>query len=67
MKQILEGRSQQKRMVESRCTAAIWLLNDGGIGSVHETSSLFSGENGLSLRRAYNEGGLVEYVNLNVV
>ncbi|VEL35856.1 unnamed protein product [Protopolystoma xenopodis] len=49
-----EDRSQQRRTVESRCTAVIWLLYDVEVDAVHETSSLFSGENGLSFRPSYD-------------
>ncbi|VEL38819.1 unnamed protein product [Protopolystoma xenopodis] len=48
MKKRFIGRSRQKRTVESHCTAADWLLYDAQVDAVYETTSLVSGENGLS-------------------
>ncbi|VEL34391.1 unnamed protein product [Protopolystoma xenopodis] len=54
------GRSHQKRTIESRCTAAVWLLYDVPVDTVHETSSLVSDENVLSFRPSFDGHHLVK-------
>ncbi|VEL16233.1 unnamed protein product [Protopolystoma xenopodis] len=55
MKKRFVGRSHQKRMDESRCTAAVWLLCGVQVDAVNENSFLVSGENELSFRSS-NDG-----------